>query len=92
MQVDGMTRLGDLVVFDANRAIVARGGGTDQAVAVVELPRRGGEHVFGRDNRHHADRWRIFDLDRPAHNNNFVSQSERRLGERLCPSARSTRS
>ena len=44
--------------------------------------RGGGEHFFGRDDRHDAGRGRIVDFDRPADDDHFVPERERRLGQR----------
>ena len=83
VQLERLAGLGDLVRLDADRAVVAGGGGADQAVAAVELARRGGEHFFGRNDRHDAGAGGILDLDRPAHDDDFMAQREGRLGQRL---------
>ncbi len=92
VQVDGLARLGDLVVFNAHRAVIARGGGADQPVTGVELARGRGEHLVGRDDRHDARSSGIIDFHRSTHDDHLMAERESGLGQRLAhPAGRGVR-
>jgi len=82
VQVEWLASLGDLVRLDPHRAIVAGGGGADEAVAGFKFCGGGGHHVLRGNDRHDAGLRRGVDLDGPADDYDFVPERKRGLRER----------
>jgi hypothetical protein len=87
MQIHWVPGLGDLVIFDADWAVVAGRGGTDQAIAVFKFARRGGKHVLRRDHRYESRGDGVFDFDGPTYYHDVMPQRERRFTKCLAHAA-----
>jgi hypothetical protein len=59
MQLERLTCLGDFAGLDVDGAIITRGGGPDQAVAIFKYLAAGGKHFLGRDHGHNFSCGRV---------------------------------